>query len=176
MGAHFEKENITQVSRLSDYDVVLFTVGASIGQFDEFTHLPLTLVKGQLLELEWPKDLPPLPMPINSNLYLIMGKTNETCIVGATYERDFTNSLADVRMAKDLIFPKLKMMCPPLSEAKIVAVRASLRVSSKGHLPLYGKIERGNKGQVWYLTGMGSKGLLYHAYFAKKLVQEILSE
>jgi glycine/D-amino acid oxidase-like deaminating enzyme len=53
-----------------------------------------------------------------------------------------------------------------------LSVQAGLRVSVKGHyLPLVGPVT----DKMWVFTGLGSRGLLYHALFASILVEAISS-
>lgn len=167
-GAIFEKKGIKNWEELSDFDLKVATTGSNVTEFCK--QLSITLVKGQILEFQWPKEYPPIPYPINSHAYVMMGENQQTCLVGATYERDFSKTEPDLEVAVQEIFPKILPILPCLKSASIQACYAGIRVSTPTHLPLIKKVGEGN----WIFTGMGSKGLLYHSLFAKKLVESIV--
>lgn len=55
---------------------------------------------------------------------------------------------------------------------EVIDCKAALRVVPKGHyFPIAGRV----KDNLWVLTGMGSRGLLYHAYLGKFLAEAILT-
>lgn len=59
-----------------------------------------------------------------------------------------------------------------MKNASIANCYAGVRAVTPQHRPL---IQRLSSSQ-WILIGMGSKGLLYHALFAKELVANIWNE
>ena len=168
-GAQLRQEEIRAFDCLKNYAAIAICTGASSLPFFA-QKLPITAVKGQILVLEWPSDCPPLAIPLNSQAYIIMQPDNKTCIVGSTYERHFTTVHPEVDVASREIMPKVAAMYPPLKEAKIVGCRAGVRASTPDHLPLLKQLDP----RTWILSGMGSKGLLYHALYAKKLAKQIL--
>ena len=165
----FSQLPIERLAQLRHFDRIIVAAGFGIPEIEELIDLPITLVKGQLLELEWPDHAPPLPFPVNSQAYVIMSPDNKSCIVGATYERDFESLHPDIEIAKQEILSKLSFL-PLLQYTRILNCRSHVRVSAKGHLPLAKQINT----RTWVLTGMGSKGLLYHALFAQELSQKVL--
>lgn len=165
-GAKFHKKKISSLEKLSQYDTVIIAMGAAAVGMPETEHLSLKLVKGQVLELEWPSPLAPLPLALNSQAYIIMNEDNTTCLAGATYERDTFNDKPDIDIAQGDILPKAINLYPPLKTASVKACYAGLRVSTPNHRPIIAHL----KDNSWIITGMGSKGLLYHAWAAKKLV------
>lgn len=167
-GANHYAERIKNLIQLKDYSLIIVATGADIGSFPEFSGLKVTQVKGQLLEFV---GLEPPPIPVNSEAYLLKSSDSQICIGGATYEKEFSSSDPDLEKAKTLLLPKLSALYPSIAQAKIKAVRSGLRASTKGHLPHIGKYGK----NLYAITGMGSKGLLYHAFYAKKLVELILS-
>jgi len=168
-GAHFIQQQIANLAELSDFDLIILATGEGTGTLADLSQYHLTRVKGQLLELEWPQNLEPLPYPLNSHVYLMMSPNRQTCIVGSTFEREFADLDIDLDTAKSEILPKAYEFFPLLQEMAVVNIFSGGRVSAKNHLPLCEKIN----GKTWLFTGMGSKGLLYHAFFAKKLVRNI---
>lgn len=167
-GATLIPQSIASLSSLESYDLVIAAMGASISSLPELRHLPIRPIKGQVLELTWPHDVAPLAYPLNSQAYLVMQPGGQSCLAGATFERDFSTPLPVPEVALGEIMPKIAAFYPALTDARLIGCRAGLRASAPGHKPLLKQVD----GKTWVLTGMGSKGLLYHALFAKKLRQK----
>jgi glycine/D-amino acid oxidase-like deaminating enzyme len=170
-GVILEKTEISSLEELKHFDAILVANGASACGIKELADLPITAIKGQILELSWPKDLPPLSMPLTSQVYILMTPGNQTCLVGATYERNFTTVGPDAAFAAKDLLPKAMAIIPELKNSKILDCRVGLRASAPHHHPISRKIN----SNCWILSGMGSKGLLYHALFAEELSKEIMS-
>lgn len=170
LGATFQPQKIHSPDELKHFDIVIVAMGANCGSFQELSHLPLRYTKGQILELLWPEGLLPLPMALNAHIYCVMLPDKKRCLVGSTYEKQFATAAADVAVAKAEILPKLASLYPPLDGAEILACRAGIRVSTPQHLPLLQKVS----ARCFVIAGLGSKGLLYHALYAKKLCDQIL--
>lgn len=169
-GAQFINQKIETLDSLSDYDRILVTTGAHVREFTTLHALPVTQVKGQLLQLEWPADLTPLPFPISNQAYLVMAPDHKSCIAGSTFEHEFDNPEPDLSRATKEIMPKVAALYPPLRNAKIMNCLAGLRASTPDHHPLLKQIDP----RCWVLTGMGSKGLLYHGIFGKMAAHRII--
>lgn len=165
-GIHFEKKHITHLAELDTFDAIIVAMGIAS---KEFVNLPLTPVKGQILEVEWPRNTPPLPFPINSQAYIIMHPSNQSCFVGATFEKQFRSESSDLQTAKNDLIPKAVAILPFLENARILGGRAGIRASTPDHRPICKRINE----RCWVITGMGSKGLLYHALFAKLMCKMI---
>lgn len=170
LGARFEAKAIVSMEDLAEYDVVIAAVGASCKSIPELSYLPINGVKGQILELEWPEHIEPLSCVINSQVYCVMNQNNKTCFAGSTFEKNFPTTEPCLAEAEAEIMPKLIQLYPPLENAKIISCRAGVRARGPGHLPLAKHVG----GKLWVITGMGSKGLLYHSLYAKELVDKIL--
>lgn len=91
------------------------------------------------------------------------------CYAGSTFEKSFTSDLPDLNTAVAEIQPKVSALYPALKPEMIVDCRAGVRATTSNHLPLLYKIN----AKTWAITGMGSKGLLYHALFAEELATKI---
>lgn len=161
LGAQLEVRKIRTLQELSHFDHVIVAAGAYSHLLPELAHLPITPVKGQLLQLKWPADRPPLPCPINSHVYCVMAPDHQSCFVGATYERSFKHAEADWEVAKKNLLPRVAEVLPFLADAEVIGIRAGLRASMPGHLPFSKRLS----SRLSVITGMGSKGLLYHAMF-----------
>ncbi len=169
-GITFENNKISTLSELNYFDHVVVSAGADTKFFKEIEHIKMSFVKGQVLELEWPDGLPILNLPVNSQVYLLMTEDKKRCIAGATFERNFESDQKDENFAISEIMPKVVALIPALKNAKIVDCKSAVRVSTKDHLPLIQKID----DKLSIFTGLGSKGLLYHALYAKKLAETII--
>ncbi|MDP1880894.1 MAG: FAD-dependent oxidoreductase [Parachlamydiaceae bacterium] len=170
-GAQLVIQSIENLQVLNTFDQIILTIGSGFKYLPELK-LPLTFVKGQVLELQWPLDIPPLNYPINSNTYIAMKEGNQSCFVGATYERDFSHEFEDIEIAKNELLSKAIELYPPLKDSQILKSYAGVRVSTPNHLPIIKEISPNQ----WILTGMGSKGLLYHALYAKELVDNLYNQ
>lgn len=164
-GLVHENKHINDLRELERFDFIVLATGAH--SFD-FHHLKVFPIKGQLLELEWPAGYPPLPFAINSQVYITMTRDKKRCIVGATHEHHFTSEGPD-ELAENELLPKAFALYPPLREAKILSVKAALRCTTPNRLPFAGHVQ----DNVYAITGMGSRGLLYHAFFAERLLEHL---
>lgn len=159
--AQFIKQKIENLSELEKFDRIVITTGAEKLLCPQ---LPISQVKGQVLKLKWPKSLIKPNLPINSKAYLIM-QEEDTCLLGSTFEHTFTSPLPDIETAKRDLLPKIAPLHPELTE--VIECRAALRASTPARKPLIRQIAP----KCWVYAGLGSKGLLYHALYAKTLVQ-----
>ena len=117
----------------------------------------ITGVKGQLLELAT------LPHPIAADGYIIPKDGN--CTVGSTYERNFSSAEPDPSCIPELL-DKAEKMVPGISKNPILSLKAGVRASSPNRLPITERISP----RLFAYTGLGSRGLLYHALFAQKMI------
>lgn len=170
-GATMEVKLIHALPELADFDAVIITTGAETLKISELSTLPLKCVKGQVLELAWPEDCLPLTCALNSHVYLLMTEGGKSCLAGATYEKGFHEAICDSETAKKDILPKVYELFPPLKGTAILNCFAGMRAVTPQHRPLMQQLSN----RHWVLTGMGSKGLLYHALFAKELAGIIMN-
>lgn len=168
--AVYRKLTMLDKDTLQQYDRIIVCLGANTLDFGALKALPMTRVKGHILELAWPQDLDPLPMSLSGEGQIVMGPDYKSCLVGSTYEREFKDFNAHPEWAKEEIMKKITPFYPALKDAHVLGCRARMRGSSKTRLPLLGQVNE----RVWFYTGLGSKGLLYHAYCSKIMAQAIL--
>ena len=142
-------------------DITIWAIGAHSDQVKK--------VKGQTLKIKM-KDHG-IHETLNSHCYII--PQPEGILVGATFERDAIDWEPNLEQAKQLLFPKLKQMIPQFDESKIESMEcaAGVRATTPDHLPFIKQLDSKN----WLITGLGSKGLLYHALYAKQLLQRVFS-
>lgn len=168
--AQFTKLTVLKKDQLASYDRVLIALGANSLDFDVLKALPMTRVKGQVLQLEWPKNLSPLKMNLSGEGQVVMAPDYESCFVGSTYEHDFKDVKAHPAQAQKEIMKKINRFYPALKNAKVLSCRARVRASSKTNLPLIGQLNE----KVWFLTGLGSKGFFYHGWTGKMVAQAMI--
>ncbi len=160
-------DEIADLNTLASFDRVVVCSGLLA---KKLFALPLNFIKGQLLKLKWPASLPPLGHSLIGKKYVVMEKDQKTCWVGATYERGATDEKTDPASARGEILSGLRQMIPLLAESEVLDVQAGIRAFAPDKRPFFEQIDT----RTWTLTGMGSKGLLYHALLAEELTQSCL--
>lgn len=171
LGTQFYQRAVINENELQHYDKVIFTTGSSIRDIKSLSALPVEGIKGQVLILQWPDYLPTLPFSLISEGYLTIGKDLKTCQAGATFERTFASPEPDLEIALPLIRKKIASFFPEINDFKVLECKAGVRAAGKNtHLPLMGR----SNERVWFLTGLGSKGLLNHGYLGELLAQALL--
>ena len=161
-GVRFEQAEILSAPT---FDKVIFTVGADLDRLQNVDYPPVQLIKGQTLELEW--EGAPLPFPVNGKVQFSQVSPNSVW-AGATYERNWTTRSVDTS-AEDAIRQKVAQFSPAFSKLPLKRIWAGMRAATKDKLPFITH----TAPNIYCLGGMGSKGLLYHAFMAKKLLSLI---
>jgi glycine/D-amino acid oxidase-like deaminating enzyme len=171
-GARLVKEKITTLKSLAHFDAIIVAAGSKTTSIEELKDLPLRRTKGQILELLWPNKLPHLPCALVSHAYMAKAKDPAKFYLGATYERNPVLEEADIETAKSLLLPKASELIEEIKEATVVDCKAGWRMFSPDNItPIAGKTSFKN---TWILSGLGSKGLLHHAWIAKALSLAIM--
>ena len=170
--AQLTLRSIHSLKELQDFDLTIVTAGAESFQLPELSALTLKSVKGQILEFAWPSHWKPLACALNSQVYILMTEKKTSCLVGATYEKNNLSLEIDSEKAQKELLPKAFEFFPLLQETMVLNCYAGVRAVAPQHRPF---MQRLSPSQ-WILTGMGSKGLLYHALFAEELVQNIWND
>lgn len=170
-GVVFVHKRIETREELKDFTVVILAVG---GDFSPFRSLfpegmCLKAVKGQLLELSWPDDQPPLEHAFNGAVYLV--QAGKRVLLGATYEKEWLEETPNMVKAREWLLPRGEALLPGIQQMPILGCRAGLRGVTPNHRPLIGRAD--HPQETWLIGGMGSKGLLYHMLFGKELVQRM---
>ncbi|MCH9609256.1 MAG: tRNA 5-methylaminomethyl-2-thiouridine biosynthesis bifunctional protein MnmC [Chlamydiales bacterium] len=169
-GAQFTKLTVLKKDQFASYDRVVIALGANALDFEVLKGIPMTRVKGQVIQLKWPSNLPPLPMSLSGAGQLIMSEDHKSCFAGSTYEREFTDIKSTPEEARKTILAKINPFFPHLNDAEMLGCQARVRASSKTRLPLLGKLNE----KVWFMTGLGSKGFFCHAWAARQFVQAMI--
>lgn len=106
-GAIFEKSSVNSLDELKDFDQIVLATGASVNTLLPFL-LPITQVKGQVIELTWPKNLDPLPFALNSHAYILVDKKKILVLLGRPMSA-VLNQCCPIRIMLH------KISCPRLS-------------------------------------------------------------
>jgi glycine/D-amino acid oxidase-like deaminating enzyme len=161
-GASFEARAISSLGELSSFDAVVVATGASALEFPECAHLPLEPVKGQTLLCRWPESL---GCSVVSHGHISPTEDPELCQIGSSYEHNFTSLLPDERAASELL-KKAALFYPPAKDFSVVEQRVGVRMTLiEGYRPIVAQIAP----KAWVFTGLGSRGLLYHALLGREL-------
>lgn len=160
-GALFKQEKFVD----SDgFDRVVLATGSETTQFEECKHLPVRTAIGQSLLCEW-ENL--LPFSLASQGYITLTEDPSLCQVGSTYEHTLE---PDPKKAVDLI-EKVSLFYPPAKDFKIVEIRSGKRIAPReGHQPIVAQVS----SKTWVFTGLGSRGMLYHAFLGADLFNALL--
>ncbi|SPN74134.1 bifunctional tRNA (mnm(5)s(2)U34)-methyltransferase/FAD-dependent cmnm(5)s(2)U34 oxidoreductase,Uncharacterized conserved protein,glycine oxidase ThiO,FAD dependent oxidoreductase [Chlamydia serpentis] len=171
LGTQFYDELIEDLADIQEfYDQIIVTPGANASILPELKDLPINKVKGQLLEIRWPKDLAIPLFSINAHKYIVANTEKNTCILGATFEHNQPEETPDLTIAYQEIMPPVLSLFPGLKNAEILNCYGGIRSSSNSRLPIISRISE----KLWFLGGLGSKGLLYHGITGDMLAQAVL--
>lgn len=162
-GAKLVKTRVQNLSQLEDFDQVVLATGFETSTFDN--SFPLKATLGQTLLCRWKE---PLPFSLVSQGHITPTEDPALCQVGSTYEH---TSEPDPQLARQLL-EKAALFYPPALNFEILEVRTGVRVTQReGYRPLVAKIAP----KVWVFTGLGSRGMLYHAWLGASLAEGLIS-
>src|SRR5579872_3132792 len=169
-GAKWEAAAVRSLQELDSYDAVVLATGAETLHFPECRQLPLKKTKGQALICRWPEALETLPCALLSLGHLTSTNDPSVCQIGSTYERQFSDAGPEDRTALPLL-EKCAAFYPPARDFEVLEIRSGIRISPVvGYRPIVQKIAP----KAWVFTGLGSRGMLYHALLGKELAAEIV--
>lgn len=159
-GVKFVEHWVKNLEELKEFDRVVLTVGA---ETLSWTSLPLKKIVGQCLVCRCDE---PLSMSLLSHGHITPTEEPGICLVGSTYEH---TEQPDPKKAIALLDQVAKFY-PLAKHFKILQILSGTRVAPKvGYRPILEQID----AKTWVLTGLGSRGLIYHSLFAKMLSHAI---
>ncbi len=146
-----------------EFDRVIFACGSGMREFG----LPLTFVKGQVLIGSTERPLERSEMRAKGHL----SRISETRVqLGSTYEHHYASSAPDLEVAKKDLSEKWDAFFPHRDDFVVKECWAGIRACVKeGYLPIVEKISE----KAFVFTGLGSRGLLYHAYYGRHLANMV---
>ncbi len=167
-GVSFVDEQIWSLDDLPSKSHVVWACGANSLKLPFHRELSLTPVKGQLLCLDLPHGMELPKWALNGKKYLV--QEGNQLLAGATFEHHFSSPAPDLEVAKEKILPSIEQMCPWIQGSPILNCRSGIRVHGPSRpKPICKRLST----REWVLTGFGSKGLLYHALYAQKLIDQL---
>ncbi|MDE3055518.1 MAG: FAD-binding oxidoreductase [Verrucomicrobiota bacterium] len=167
--AEVVRRKICSEEELASFDRIVWTTGSETFDLPECRHLPLSRTKGHVLLCRTDR---PVATPLSSYGHIAPTSDPALCVVGSTYERKFFSSAPDPEKALPLL-GQVARFYPLARDFTPVSIITGIRIArSNSHLPLIEKIS--NKSIVF--TGLGSRGLLYHALFAKKVIGSLVQK
>lgn len=198
--AELKKTHISSLSCLADdYDAVIVCLGAGVSKLQELSgKLPITYCRGVVAHLELPPEKEEEfkfegPSILGETWLAAQGPHN--LILGATKEWDNCNTLVTVEAeaavtASNELSAKAAAFYPPIKNWLLQEARAGVRAMTPrtpwGKVPLAGCIDEivnhkpsGGKNPspyYWIFGGLGSRGLIYHAWLGKKVAEAVVSQ
>ncbi len=171
-GAKWEASAVRSLQDLKDYDAVVLATGAETRLFPECSQLSVKTTKGQSLICRWPEALGVLPCALLSMGHVTSTAEPSICQVGSTYERQYKSVKPDPETALPLL-KQCAAFFPPAREFEVLEIRSGIRISPVvGYRPIVQKIAP----KAWVFTGLGSRGMLYHALLGKEVAAEIMRD
>lgn len=137
---------------------LIFCNGIAAHQGTFFDWLPFTPVKGEILEIKFPKQ----PEKIYNRGIFIVPTNKGTVKVGSTYKRVF-DSLVLTKEGKKELSEKLEGLYKEKYE--IINGTSGIRPATKDRKPLIGK--HPDFEDIYIFNGFGSKGVSLIPYFSK---------
>jgi len=161
-GGKLVREKVGALEELKEYDGVVVATGFETLRFPECAHLPLKKTPGQVLTCLWKE---PLAYSIVADGHIALTEERELCRVGSTYEHGEALSTNVEQELKQ----KIAKFYPPVLDFEVVDVRSGVRISPKlGYKPIVESVAK----NIWVFTGLGSRGMLYHALLGKEVAEK----
>lgn len=151
---------VQEMGNLEHFDHVVYAMGAGFREYN--FDLPIQYIKGQILTVaskeKWERST-----IHNGHISPLAGGGYQ---IGSTYEHHFESDEPNLQAAWDYLEPRVTTFSP----FTVLACKAAVRVAVKGsYLPIVKKID--DRSSIF--TGLGSRGLLYHAYYGRHLADLI---
>ncbi|MBS0585773.1 MAG: FAD-binding oxidoreductase [Verrucomicrobia bacterium] len=160
----FTQKEVSLSDPLPEFSSVVFALGGGFQK--ERIDLPLQYIKGQVLIASTAEKF---ERPILGNGHLIpLGEGK--VLLGSTYEHHFTDDLPDLESAQNLLRKRLSTFLPSFDSFVPLSAKSGIRVAQKGsYLPYLTKLDE----KRFIYTGLGSRGLLYHALYGRLLAEMV---
>ena len=162
-GAKLITGRVSDLGELDGYDAVILAGGHEVLQWKECQGLPLKARHGQALVCRHSLDA--LPFPIIGDGHLSLMEDPSLCQLGSTYDEKFDSKNAEALRGR------IGAFLPAAKDFEIVEIRSGVRIAPlQGYLPLVTQIAP----KAWVFSGLGSRGLLYHALYGKELAEQVM--
>ncbi|KAJ6857412.1 hypothetical protein NC651_038957 [Populus alba x Populus x berolinensis] len=187
-----ELEGDGKYYNLGEYDAVIICLGAKADMLPELSgRLPLRTCRGVIAHLQLPANIreeyPDDAPSILSDAWLAI-QGSRSLYMGSTWEWKSRNSNPNVSVdeasrALQELLPKVSAFYPAIKDWTFTKANAGLRamppLTAHGSLPLLGCVNyfvgENVAGKYWLFGGLGSRGLLYHAWLGNLMAQAVIS-
>lgn len=169
------------------FDNVVLCAGAAIKQFTDLADLPISPCLGHNLVMKSQSEN--LETPLMAGTYLVPQLHSDgQLIAGAT--RNFKFSQLDdevesntiVEQVKEQLAERLLRLEPRLYDTySVLATQTGIRAippgaGKSGTVPIVSQVKGTPQDRwCWIFTGMGGKGLIYHAFLGRRLAHAIVA-
>ena len=170
--AHSARVIIGNNTRTIDADVVVLAAGAWSGRVHVTgaPDLPVRPIRGQLLHLRWPDDIPmPKQIAWGGGCYTVPW-ANRSLLVGATAEDVGFDERSTVAGVSTLMAAVVNLL-PDASRAALLEVRVGLRPAAPTHMPIIGPLA--GQPRVIAATGHLRNGIMLTPMTASLVRQAI---
>ncbi|KAI3714973.1 hypothetical protein L6452_21936 [Arctium lappa] len=190
---NFHKRSIGNLLELEgEYDAIIVCLGARSMFLPELSgRLPLRTCRGVTTHLHLPdnirEEVPEHSPSILSDAWLAI-QNPRNLYLGSTWEWKSCNyeqnvSMEEASKALKELLPKAAAVYPGITKWAFKGASAGLRamppLTGNGSLPLLGRIDdfisQTHASKFWLFSGLGSRGLLYHAWLGKLMAQAVLA-
>jgi glycine/D-amino acid oxidase-like deaminating enzyme len=170
-GLNLILKKIDSACELEAYDAFILAIGAGVFSFPGLGDLALSAIRGQTVLCKWP--LPSLKEALLGKGHIVPIPGDDKVHLGATYERGVKTTLPCMKTALSLLTPQAAVLAPDWKEIEALECRVGIRVVRPAHATpwVYKMNEKG-----FAMTAMGSRGLLYHAYYGKMVADMLFNQ
>lgn len=162
---HLDVNKIQDNNHIISYRNIVFAEGLGVNQNPYRTFAPIIPLKGETLLVSI-SNMPQLKHIVTGGIYVLPQQDN-TYLVGATYERDFT-VLGTSDVARVFLVEKLRALFPQ-AEITILNQYWGLRPTTIDRRPIIG--QHPIHKTCWFLNGFGTKGVLQAPYFSQLIFE-----
>lgn len=146
---------------------VVFCEGGQVRHNPYLSWLPIIPTKGEILEIEVSKPI--CTRFIYSTGIYIVPKTDNRYFIGATYIPDNTDATPTEQGKNELLEKLNSFLKIPY---KLTGHWAGIRPATADKMPIIGKHPKYEN--VWFINGLGSKGIFYAPLLSEYLAKSIL--
>lgn len=191
----WSQSTISSVSELFDggYDNVVLCPGAAVKDLTDVHKVPIIPCLGRNLVMQSSSPLPPTPLLAGAYVVPAIQSAEEIsenalphltkAIVGATFEYNFSNPLPspDIPAIKTILSERvLKIQSNLYDEWTVQGTQTGIRAipprKKEGAIPIACKVDGTPPGRFcWLFTGLGGRGLLYHAFLGRCIAHSVIA-
>lgn len=168
------------------YDTVIICAGAEVCGISDLAHVPITACRGQNVFVKTEATFP--EVPVIAGKYVIPDYFGHGVLVGATFEYGEGQSIdsflsegnkIDTESAVEELKESVERLVPSFfSQREVLGANAGLRAlpprSEAGSVPIACRLSGLDKNvSAWVVTGLGSRGLLHHAYLGRVVAHAV---